>query len=85
MPPLFSKKEMDVMSSVDESDTEPISTEMLEYICGGSQSHTNMNRRDARYNICDCIKQSQVEWKGALLRTQNMGKGLHSLFKAVGN
>ena len=24
-----------------------------------------------------------MEWKGALIPTQNMGKGLHNLFKAV--
>ena len=60
MPPLISKNEMDVMSSVYESDTEPISTEMLEDICGSIQSHTNINRRDGHYKKCDCIKQSQV-------------------------
>ena len=36
MPPLISKVEMDAMSSGDESDAEPISTEMLEYIRDGS-------------------------------------------------
>ena len=31
------------------------------------------------------VKKSQVEWKGALLSTQNMGKGLHKVFKYVVN
>ena len=35
------------MSSVDESDAEPMSTEMLEYIPDGNQSHLSVNRRDA--------------------------------------
>ena len=43
----------------------------------------NVIRRDARYKICDCIRQIQTEWKGALKATQSMGKGLHKLFSAV--
>ena len=38
-----------------------MSTEMLEYIRGGSQSHTNFNKREARYKISDCYKQIQSE------------------------
>ena len=58
---------------------------MLKYICDGIQYHHIINRREARYNICDTIKQRQVYWKGALLSTRNMGKCLHKLFKAVVN
>ena len=76
---------MDEMSSCDDSDAEPMSTEMLEYICDGSQSHTSVNRRQSHYRIRDHIKRGQVECKGALLSTRNMGKGLHKLFKAVFN
>ena len=47
MPPLLSKEEMDVMDSGDDLDDEPMSTKMLEYICDGSQSHLNYNRREA--------------------------------------
>ena len=41
------------MSSGNESDDEPISTEMLEDIRGGSQYHPNLNRREhaTRYVI----------------------------------
>ena len=39
---------MDVISSVDESDYEPMSTEMLEDILDGSKAHTSVNRREAR-------------------------------------
>ena len=45
MPPLLSKEVMDAMDSGNESDDDPISTEMLEDICDGSQSHTKVNRR----------------------------------------
>ena len=35
---------MDAMSSGDESNAEPMSTDMLEYISGGNQSHPSVNR-----------------------------------------
>ena len=38
---------MDAMDSGDE----PMSTDMLEYICDGSQSYLNVNSRYARYKI----------------------------------
>ena len=53
------------MNSGDESDDELISTETLEEICDGSQSHPNVNKREAHYKISDHIKQRQPEWKGA--------------------
>ena len=50
---------MDAMYSGDKLDDEPISTDMLEDICDGSQSHLNINRRESHYIILDCIKQRQ--------------------------
>ena len=85
MPPLISEEEMDTMSSGDEYDVKPMSTEMLEYIRDGNQSHTRLNRREAHYKMCVHIKQSQAEWIGALLSTRRMGKGLPRVFKAVVN
>ena len=41
------------MTYGDESDHDPISTEMLEDICDGSQYNTIVNRREARYKIHD--------------------------------
>ena len=60
-----------------------ISTEILEEICDGIQSHPNVNQREARYKVRDCIRQGKSEWKGALKATQNMGKCLHKVFKTV--
>ena len=71
------------MDSDDESDDEPMSTDMSEDIRDGSQSHPNVNRREARYKICDCSKQRQSEWKGALKDTRNICKGLNKVFKTV--
>ena len=45
MPPLISKEEMDAMGSGDESDDEPMSTEMLEDNTDGSKSHPILKRR----------------------------------------
>ena len=56
---------------------------MLEDICDSIQSHPNFNSREAHYKICDCIKQRQSEWKGALKATRNMVKRLHKVFKTV--
>ena len=67
----------------DESYHNLISTEMLENIRDGSQSHPNVNKIEARYKIRDRIRQRQSEWKGVLNDTQNMGKVLHKVFKTV--
>ena len=45
MPPLTSKEEVYEMYSGDESDDEPMYTEMLENIRDGSQFHPNVNKR----------------------------------------
>ena len=46
MPPLLSKEEMDAMDSGNESYHDLISTEMVENISDGSQSHPNINWRE---------------------------------------
>ena len=74
---------MDAINSGDESDHDLISTEMLEDIHEGSQTHPNVNGREARYKIRDCIRKRQSEWKLALKSTQSMVKGLHKVFSTV--
>ena len=44
MPPLLNEEEIDAKYSGDESDDEPMSTDMLEDIRDGGQSHTSINR-----------------------------------------
>ena len=51
---------MDLMDSGNESYDEPMSSEMLEDILGGSKSHPSLNRGEARYKIYDSIKKSQA-------------------------
>ena len=72
------------MNYGDESDHYLISTDILEDIRDRSQTHQNVNRREARYKIRDHIGQRQSEWKVALKATRSMVKGLHKVFKTVG-
>ena len=58
---MMSEQDMDAMTSVDESDHDLISTEMLEDIRDISQAHPNVNRRESRYKIRDFIMQRQSE------------------------
>ena len=80
---MTSEHNMDAVNSSDESDHDLISTEMLEDICDGSQTHPNVNKREARYEIRDHVRQRQSEWKGALKATWSMEKGLHKFFSTV--
>ena len=43
---MMSKQDMDAINSGDESNHDLISTEMLQDICDGSQTHPNINRRE---------------------------------------
>ena len=73
----MSEQDMENLDSSEESDHDLISTEMLEDIRGGIQTHPNVNKREARYKIRDRIRKRQSEWKGSLKATQSMGKVLH--------
>ena len=66
---------MENINSGDDSDHDLISTEMFEYICDGSQTHLNVNKREARYKRHDRVRQKELQWKGLLKSTQSMGKG----------
>ena len=60
---------MDAINCGDESDYDLISTDMLEDIHDGSQTHPNVNKRKARYKIRDRIRQIQSKRKGAIKAT----------------
>ena len=74
---------MDAINSGDESDRDLISTEMLEDIRDGSQTNPNVNRREARYKICDFITRRQSKRKKGLKDKQSTGKGLQTVFSRV--
>ena len=48
---------MNVIDYGDEADDDPMSTEILEEMCDGSQYHPNVNRREVGYKGCDRIEQ----------------------------
>ena len=66
---MMSEQYMENLDSNEESDHDLISTEMLHDIRDGSQTHTNVTRRGEHYKIGDCIRQRQLERKGALKAT----------------
>ena len=62
---MMSEQDMDAITYGDESDHDLTSTEMLEDIRDGSQTHPNFNRREAHYKIRGRIRERKSEWKGA--------------------
>ena len=66
---MTSEQDMDAINSDDDSDHDIISTDMIDDIRDGSQTHLNVNRREARYKTRDRIRHRQSEWKGALKAT----------------
>ena len=80
---MMSEQDMENIHSNDESDHDLLSTEILQDICDGSQTRTNVNKREARYKIRDRVRQRQSEWKGAFKNMRSMGKDLHKVFSRV--
>ena len=80
---MMSEQDMENLDSNEQSDHDLISTEMLEDICDGSQTHPNVDKREARYKIRDHIRRKELKWKGSLKTMQSMGKGLHKVFSTI--
>ena len=53
---IMNEQYMENIDSNEKSDHDLISTEMLEDIRDGSQTHRTVNKRKARYEIRDCIR-----------------------------
>ena len=79
----MNEQDMDNLDSNEQYDHDLISTEILEYIREGSQTHPDVNKREARYKIRDRVRQKESQRKGALKATSNMGKGLHKVFSTI--
>ena len=56
---MINQQDMENIDSNEKSDHDLISTEMLEDIRDGTQTHPNVNKREARYKIRDCVRQKQ--------------------------
>ena len=77
---MMSKQDMDAINSGEKSDHDLISTEMLEDICDGSQTHTNINKRESLYKIWNRIRQRQLEWKVAFKNLREAWENLVQKF-----
>ena len=64
-------------------DDDLISTETLQDIRDGNQTHPKIDKREAHMAIRNRIKQKKSQWKGALRATHKMGKGLHRVFSTI--
>ena len=80
---MMNEQDMENLDENEKSDHDLITTETLEDIRDGNQTHPTVNKREARCKIRDRINQRQSEWKGALKATHNMGKGLHKVFSTI--
>ena len=80
---MMSKQDMENLDSNEKSDHDLISTDMLEDIRDRSQTHTDVNKREACYKIRDRVRQKESQWKGTLKATRSMGKGLHKVFSTT--
>ena len=54
---MMNEQDMENLDSNEQSDRDLVSTDMLEEICDGSQTDPNINKREARYKIHDCVRQ----------------------------
>ena len=79
----MNKQDMKNIDSNEKSDHDFISKEVLEDIRDGSKTHPTVNKREARYEIRDRVRRKELQWKGALKATRNMGKGLHKVFSTI--
>ena len=77
---MMSKKNMENIYEKEKFDDDLISTETLHDISDGNQTHPSIDKREARLEIRDRVKQKKLQWKGALRATHKVGKGLHRGF-----
>ena len=80
---MMKKQDMENLYEKENSDDNHMSTETLHDIRDRNQTHTNVDKREARRKISNRINQRKSEWKGALKATYNMGKGLHKVFSTI--
>ena len=74
---------MEDLDETEKFDDDLISTETLHDIRAGNQTHPSIDKREARTEIRDRIKQKKSQWKGELRATHKMVKGLYRIFSTV--
>ena len=71
---MMSERDMENIGETEKFNEGLISTELLQDICDGNQTHPKINNRKARMAIRDRIKQNKLECKGALRATHRWEK-----------
>ena len=74
---------MENLDETEKFDDDLISTETLEDIRDGNQTHPKIDKREARIKIRDRIKQKKSQWTVALRATHKIGNGLHRFFNTI--
>ena len=80
---MTSEKDMENLDEKERFDDDLISTETLHDIRDRNQTHPSNDKREARLEIRDRIKQKKPQWKGASRATHKMGKGLHRFVSEI--
>ena len=69
---MMSEKDMENLDEKEKFDDDLISTETLHDIRDGNHTHPSIDKREARLEIGDRIKQKKSQWKGELRATHKM-------------
>ena len=80
---MTNEQDMENLDSNENSDHDLIYTEMLEDIRDGSKTHPTIDKREAPYEIRDCVRRKESQWKGVLKATRNIVKILHKVFSTI--
>ena len=78
----MNEQDMENLNVKGNSDDNHITTETLEDICDGNQTHPTVNKWEAHCKIRDLIKQKNG-MERSVRATHNMGKGLHKVFSTI--
>ena len=73
---MMSEQDIENPDEKEKFDDDLISTETLHDVRDGNETHPSIDKREARLEIRDRIKQKKLKWKGALRATHKMGKCL---------
>ena len=67
----MNKQDMENLDSNEKSNRYLISTEMLEDIHDGSQTHPTVNKTETSYQIRDRVRRKESQWKLELICSSN--------------
>ena len=80
---MMSEKDMENLDEKEKFDEDLISTETLHDIHDVNQTHSKIDKKEARLKIRDRIKEKKSQRKGALRGMHKMGKGIHKVLSTI--